>query len=148
MKTMKKITLAQFCEQSSIPAKLIRAVVRQSGGWESFRDIAQDVANHGADSGFSGWIYYSDTCAFTKRNRAVIVDLAQQFADEIGDTGAIALVAGFNCLRGQVNAHECGRILYSARGGDADTRQTIENALAWFALEEVARAYVDAIEND
>jgi hypothetical protein len=148
MKTLKKITLSQFCEQSSIPAKLIRAVVRQSGGWESFRDIAHDVANHGADAGYSGWTYCSDTCAFTKRNRDDIAQMAQEFAEQCGTGCASELVAGFNCLRGDVTRTDCSRVLYSNRGGDSDTRQTIENALAWFAVEEVARAYVDMVEND
>ena len=52
---MKTITLAKLIESTNIPASLIRATGRQSGGWESFKEHAEDVTNHGASGGFSGW---------------------------------------------------------------------------------------------
>ena len=68
--------LSDFVKQSTVPAKLIRAVVRQVGGWEDFQQIAKDVAGNGADDGYKGFIYYVDTVAFTKRNRRAILELA------------------------------------------------------------------------
>ena len=47
--TMQK-TLKNFIEYSSINAELIRAVIRQSGGWETFQEIAPDIANYGITS--------------------------------------------------------------------------------------------------
>jgi len=41
------MTKTQFCNQFS-HASLASAVIRQCGGWESFKEMAQDVANHGA----------------------------------------------------------------------------------------------------
>ena len=75
--------------------KLIKAVIRQLGG----RDSLQDIANHGIDGGFSGFIYHSDTVKFFKRNRAEIVELVKEMADELGEE-PIELVCMFNCLGG------------------------------------------------
>lgn len=43
-----QITLKAFIEASHINATLIRAVVRQAGGWESFVEDAENICNHGA----------------------------------------------------------------------------------------------------
>ena len=42
-------TLKSLVEKSHINEKLIRAVVRQIGGWESFTQSAPDITNHGID---------------------------------------------------------------------------------------------------
>ena len=66
--------------------ELARAVIDQMGGMESFQDYAEDVANHGASAGFSGFIYYSETGRFYRTNRALInrmvTDMAQEFGQE------------------------------------------------------------------
>jgi hypothetical protein len=139
---MKTITLQKLIESTNIPESLIRSTVRQSGGWESFKEHAEDVTNHGAAAGFSGWIYNRETEAFTRRNRAEIAELAESMAADIGDSGAVALVKGFNCLSDATEA-ECARALYGKAKPDDSN---VENALAWFALEEVSRAYVDACD--
>jgi hypothetical protein len=63
-------TLTEFCKASHIPESVIRATVRQAGGWESFTEMAADVTGYGAAGGFHGFIYTRDTVAFTKRNKA------------------------------------------------------------------------------
>jgi len=141
---MKRITQKKLIESTCIPAALVRATVRQCGGWDNFTDRACDVANHGAAGGFSGFIYYPETVAFTRRNRAAIAELCESMAEEIGAGGAVALVRGFNCLKGDYTEGEVARTLY----GTGDGEQIVANALAWFALEETARAYVDLIERD
>ena len=40
---MKTTTLAKLIESTYIPAGLVRAVVRQFGGWESFTESAPEV---------------------------------------------------------------------------------------------------------
>lgn len=134
-------TRKQVIENSSIPAKLVNAVLRQIGGTESLPDVMRG----GADAGFCGFTYYSDTVPFYKRNRPEILELARQMADDLGEE-LIAMIAGFNCLkqnepkfRRELN-DEIGRALYGKIG---DNETTVANALAWFALEEVARAFCD-----
>ena len=142
MKTTMKTTLAALIENAgNIPENLIRATVRQSGGWARFKEHAEDVTNHGAAGGFAGFTYYADTLKFTRANRADIVTLCESMADDLGESGPVALVKGFNCLKGSTEA-EVASTLYGK--GDEDTQ--VSNALAWFALEEVARAYCNMID--
>ena len=114
--------------------KPTRAVIRQTG-----LDSLPDIARHGASGGYAGFIYYTDTIAFFKRNRKEIVELACSMAEEIGEPNAVALVKGFRCLQ-PVDAEteeSIMRCLCGARLKDDDTNAA--NALAWFAAEEVAR---------
>ncbi len=134
--------LSDFVSESHINGALIRAVVRQIGGWSEFQEHAPDVVNHGAAAGFSGFIYYAETCRFTARNRRAIADLAEAMAADLGEPSAVALVSGFNCIRGNgITEGEISRALYGRPRPDDDS--TAENALAWFALEEVCRSFVD-----
>ena len=121
-------------------SKLINAVKRAIGGNKTeVQSTLQDVTNHGASAGFSGFIYYSDTVKFFKNNRAQIVELVNEYAQEFGQS-PVEFVASFNCLNGNYSdiegQNEIGRALYGRLESD-DTQ--IPNALAWFALEEVAR---------
>lgn len=68
MKTNIENTLKSLIANSSIPAPLIRAVVRQLGGWERFTEQAPDITSHGINGGYSGFIYYAETHAFAKRS--------------------------------------------------------------------------------
>lgn len=131
-------TVKAFAEQSNIPAPLIRAVVRQIGGWSEFKESAADVANHGADGGFGGFIYYSDTMAFTKRQLSNIRTLAKDQASDFG-TDSISMIAGFNCL----NNYDVSDVADALLNPRSDCRKDVYNALAWYALEEVARSYVE-----
>lgn len=130
-------TQKQFIEQTNIPAKLVRAVVRQIGGWEEFKECANDVTNHGANGGFSGFVYYNETVPFFKRNKKEIIELVRSMAEELGEN-SMSLVAGFNCLK--TDAETVADAIYNPRTEDPEN---VRNALAWFALEEVARSYVD-----
>jgi len=137
MKTQKA-----FIAASNIDATLIRAVVRQVGGWDSFKELAADVANHGADSGFSGFTYYTDTVKFTSKHKASILEYAGELASEIGDGNALSLISSFNCLK----AYDAMEIAHGLYHPHSSTKTDVFNALAWFALEEVARSYSDLSE--
>lgn len=141
---MKNPTIKQIAEYRNIPVKIVRAVVRQIGGLENFADHAHDVVSHGASGGFHGFCYYTDTCAFYAKNQKAIVHLADTLAQEIGEGDVLSLVKVFNCLQGDSTSQEVGRTLYGTKR-QHDT--SVANALAWFALEEVCRAYVDLLED-
>lgn len=127
--------------------KLINAVINQLGGRESL----QDIANHGIDGGFAGFIYHNDTIKFFQKHRAEIVELVNEYAADFGES-AIDMIARFSCLSGrnwdkerntkdgQELTAEIARALYGRLGKD-DTQ--VANALAWFAAEEVARHETD-----
>lgn len=135
-------TLKAFVNDSHLSASLIRAVVRQVGGWDSFKESAEDIASHGADAGFSGFIYHTDTLKFTKRHKQELLCMANVQAQEIGESSGFTLIAGFNCLR-SYSADEVFDALVNPR---SDSRTDVFNALAWYALEEVAQSYVDCAE--
>lgn len=143
---MKNITLKTFTEQTNVPARLVRAVVRQMGGWEAFKEAARDITRHGIDGGFNGFIYYSDTEAFAKRNRKDIAAMASAQADDFG-TGVFEMIRGFGCFKGdKLSDEELGQALYA--GKQAEDAPAILNGLAWYAGEEVARSYCDLTEQD
>lgn len=129
----------EFIQSANVPQKLARAVIKQAGGWECFTESAEYVTNHGASGGFSGFIYYTDTLAFTKKHRADIAKLVEQWADELGED-VVAFVKCWRCMEDSTTA-EIASGLYG-RGDDTQ----VLNGLAWFALEETCRAYVNALE--
>jgi hypothetical protein len=143
-----KITLQKLIESTNIPEKLVRAVVRQMGGWESFTESAPDITHHGIDGGYHGFIYYSDTEPFAKRNRAEILRMASDQAESIG-MGLVEMIKGFNCFRNSPPTE--AEIVEALAGRHTKTEDglssQVPNALAWYAGEEVARAYCDALEN-
>lgn len=128
-------TIKAFTKQSNIDAKLIRAVIRQVGGFEAFKEIADNVTNYGAAGGFGGFIYYTDTIPFTRKNRALIVELLTDLNLELyGNKNYSETLINFNCLKG----FEPIEILDGLHNSRSDYRSTVYNALAWFVLEEVA----------
>ena len=132
------MNLKSFIEKSNLPEDLIRQVVRQIGGWDSFKEHARDVSMYGAAGGFGGFIYYTDTCRFYAVNRDAILEAVRDMAQDIGEE-PMQLVRSFNCLKDSTES-EVGLTLYGQKH-QHDTQ--VANALAWFALEEVARSYED-----
>lgn len=151
---MKMKTTAQVIEESNIPARLIRAVLRQLNG--NAKQSLPDIVNHGVDGGFHGFVYYHDTIAFFRRNRKEIVQLVEAMASDLGED-PISMVIGFGCLGGRdfhTNLKErekiraeyqagVGRCLYGGALSDKDESHSVANALAWFAAEEVAKEFAD-----
>jgi hypothetical protein len=111
--------------------RMTRAILRRLD-----RDQLEDVARHGADAGWSGFTYYTDTVAFYKAHKGDILALAEQMAKDLGED-MLTMISGFNCLKNdKLSPTEIGEALYSGRG---DAATTVRNAMAWFALEETAR---------
>jgi hypothetical protein len=137
---MKKLSQAQFEEQTSLPVSLVRAVIRQMGGYNCFKENAPDITRHGIDGGFSGFIYNRDTEAFARRNRADISTMASAQAQEFGSS-VTEMIQGFGCFRHGTKPtdEEIGRALYA--GEDAENGVGVLNALAWYVGEEVSRDY-------
>lgn len=137
---MKNVTIKSMINNSNIPASLIRAVVRQFGGFEAFEEVAQDVTNHGIQGGFHRFIYYTDTLKFYAANQRAIVDYAAELAVDFGQS-TVEMVRAFNCL--DATDGEVGATIYGTKR-QYDTQ--VANALAWFAGEEVCRLYCDLLE--
>jgi hypothetical protein len=114
---------------------LAQRVVDQMGGEESFLEKWEDIINHGINGGFSGFIYYSETTDFAKRNIRLIREMARQQADDFG-MGMLEIIQGFNCLGKDFSLDEIGETLFG--GGDDEQ---ILNALAWYAAEETCHQF-------
>jgi len=112
---------------------LKNAIVRAVGG----RQYLEDVYHHGADAGFPNFTYLSDTTRFFRRHRREIVELAEETARDMGES-VLDMIASFPCLHSDVSTDEIARVLYG-QWHDDDTHVMVANAMAWFALEAVAR---------
>jgi len=124
--------------------KLENAIFDQTGADDrtEFLQILRDVAQHGADGGFSGFIYYTETRAFYLENRALILEQLRDDADSMGADSVIGLVASFRCAA-DFSEDEIGRTLYA---GADDIDGMLANCLAWYALEACAYALEEEIE--
>ena len=100
----------------------------------------QDVNNSGAGAGYSGFIYYSETHAFTIRYRKYIIMLLEDTAEQMGQS-IEEMVAGFGVFRKSKMDLQDRRDLYKLLGGGKPSQGTITNVMAWFALEEVCRMF-------
>jgi hypothetical protein len=139
------MTLKTFCTNSNIPASLIRAVVAQLGGWEAFQESAPDITAHGIDGGFNGFTYHTDTEKFAKANIEDIGELISEQAQDLGYDSTFAMIRGFNCFKGETLSDiELIRAITGKTSRHFEPN--ILNGLAWYAAEEVARAYCDAVE--
>jgi len=137
--TTQKPSLANLIDSTNIPASLVRAVVRQMGGWESFKQSAPDITRHGISGGFYGFIYHNETLRFAYAHRKVILEMASQQSKELG-LGLVEMIKSFRCMNGATEAE-----IVEGLAGNTDRTQ-VPNGLAWYAGEEVARAYCDAFD--
>lgn len=147
-KTMaQKIKMSDFLKAANTDPKLTAAVIRQFGGWEDFKEKAHDVANHGIDGGYCGFIYYDETTTFTKKHKKLIVENVKQLADDVGESFT-KVIADFNCLKNSgITENDVMLALMSPRSCDEYTVTQVYNALAWYAGEKVAHEYADFVYN-
>lgn len=140
---MAKLTLKNFIEFTNTDGKLIKAVKRQTGrDWSDFQEEMKNVSNSpcGAAGGFGGFIYYTETTEFWRRNRKIITEQLSELAFSLGEN-VLQMVMSFGGIKdGDFSEDEVGRALYGNYNSDLDQ---IYNVFTWFALEEVAHWYSD-----
>jgi len=89
----------------------------------------EDLLTHGCVSGMVGsLIYYTDTCKFYADHKAEIYSMAEDQSENIGYKNAFELFANLN------GAENVGSI------------DQLENLLAWYGFEEMARQIADELE--
>jgi hypothetical protein len=88
--------------QTAIVHHVITALgYRSNGGLESLKSLSATLENcvaHGANVGFPGFIYYSETLSFFRRNRQDIVKNLELMAEELGED-IIGMVQDFGVFR-------------------------------------------------
>lgn len=122
-----------------ISEELVRAVLEQYGDEEDFFERAEDSCD--ASGGVCGFIYYTDTLKFTEKNFALIIRHATELAEGIGYDDIFIMVSQFGCIN--LTPQEVAEAMYNP---ESENHTEVYNALAWFALEEVANAAVTAKE--
>tara|TARA_R110002110_G_scaffold83329_1_gene216328 strand:- start:2133 stop:2546 length:414 start_codon:yes stop_codon:yes gene_type:complete len=132
--------------------QLIKAVSEQCGYEADDAELIQllsDVSNNdGASGGYGNFIYHTDTCKFARENMPLIIEQLKEDASNYG-VDVFEMVSKFNCLEGEYPPYEIASIIFDQAdeatiNDGADTQ--ILNALAWYALEEVARYVTDIRE--
>jgi len=121
------------------------------GSGETFLELSgqfENCAEHGANVGFGGFIYYSETIAFYKANSEDIVAHMENMAAELG-TDIIAMVQGFGVFRNseKPTVLEVGRALWGT-GKIREELTSLYNVFAWYALEEVSRTWYRYLEDN
>lgn len=127
-------TLAQIVKERPDQARLIKAVVSRIG-----KESIMDVINHGIDGGFGGFCCYCDTVRFFRTHRKVILEMAEELADDLGED-MLTTIQNFGCLGKEFSLTEIGQALFTNKGEMVDQ---VQNAMAWFAAEEVCRMFED-----
>ena len=107
------------------------------------RETLLDVAAHGANAGFAGWTYYSETVAFFEANRGLILERLKADADEC-ELDPLGMVTGFGCLKSyKIGSFEIAEAIF---GESEEWCNVVKNALAWYALECVAHEVANEAE--
>ena len=145
---------AYIASNSSFSEMLINNVIRAlgyplNGSGSTFRELSSEFENcaeHGADCGVSGFIYYSETIPFFWKNRQAIVSHMEQTAAELG-TDIISMVQNFGIFRNsdKPTSSEVGRALWD-NSQKWPELTTLYNVFAWYALEEVSRTWFRYLE--
>ncbi len=120
--------------------KLQKAVIEQMGYdvktdkddyMENFRNLRN------ASDGYSGFIYYSDTINFYKKNKKLIIEHLKQLSEDLGQN-FLDTIKGFNCFRdSDITIDDIGEIIYGNNTKNSYYTD-VANALSWYALEETA----------
>jgi len=114
---------------------LINAVISNIG-----IDSVNDVNKYGINGGFSGFIYYNETHAFTIKHKKQILLMLEETASQLGED-VVKMVSYFGVFRQSPMDEEDKRDLYKFLSGGNPTKGPITNVLAWFAAEEVCRMF-------
>ncbi len=96
---------------------LLDAVEKHSGLSD---EELEEVAEHGASTGWPGFTYYTDTCKFYDEHDDLIWEALAEDAENMG-VSPIEMISGFTEARGIENY------------------DTFKNLLAWYALEHAAQ---------
>jgi hypothetical protein len=136
------MTYKSFLENHEDNKSLISAVKKQLG-CDSVNEFFDELVNVvksscGANAGFSGFIYYTETAAFWRANRKNIKNLMEQEADELGESSVISMVKNFNSVKDDFSEDEIGRALY---GKFDENLYLLYDTFAKYALEEIAYWY-------
>ncbi len=134
-------TIKQVISENPDKKTLINAVVSRIG-----KESIEDVNSQGIDGGFGGFVYYKDTVNFYAKYKKDILKMAEEMAESLGED-MLSMIANFNCLsegvgkdrKSTYTQSEIGHSIFSDE--ESEGCDSIRNAMAWFAAEEVCRMF-------
>ena len=110
--------------------KLKHAILTQLG--EDAEELLPEIAKHGAEAGWPGFTYYSDTTKFTTDNRDLIIDEMISAAENLGETP-------LEMLKWADKEASDREIINFLRGRESSL--SLENGIAFLILEMLAHEY-------
>lgn len=125
-----------------------RVIEQLSGESELNEDNAStlnDIARYGADSGFNGFIYYSDTCKFFDDNKDLIMEQLLEDRINMGYSSLTEMLSSFKCFK-DVDNYNIEAFLIDSDDESNEDQTTLKNGLAWYALESAAWQLEEQIE--
>jgi hypothetical protein len=138
----KKLTALQIAVIEQLGYKATDYTDDTSTEHADLSNTLEDIANHGADTGWHGFTYLRETLSFTAKNSKTIREAVKQLADDIA-SDPVEFILSFRCLdkKDKAQKEAAGRFIYHGPFSDSKScdSEEIYNSLAWFALEEVAR---------
>lgn len=129
--------------------ELQQAVINQLGYDELNKDVASElknIANYGIDGGFTGFIYYSETCQFFDDNKELIMAQLLEDRCSIGYSSITEMLSSFKCFEG-IDTYNIEQFLINPDDESNEYETTLKNGLAWYAAETVAYQLDEEIEN-
>lgn len=137
-----KFSFEAFIKEHSGHEEIIKAVYEQLG-CDDFEEFVAECENCtvpggcGANAGFHGFIWYSDTTEFYLNNRENIIKLLTDLSEGIGDKNIVDTVLSFNSVD-KDDPMTLPAVSLTLYGRDDQADQNIADSLAKFAFEEVA----------
>jgi hypothetical protein len=148
--------IAYVKNNSSWSAATVNNVITALGydpnaGRKSLVELSGNLANcakHGADGGFSGFIYHRETIAFFLHNRKDIIKNLEITAGELG-VDIIKMVQNFGVFRYSAppSPSMVGKALWDTSKVQEDLTH-LYNVFAWFCLEEISNIWYRYLEDN
>ena len=120
--------------------ELQQKVIEQLGYDELDEDAAQtlkNIANYGIDGGFTGFIYYYETCKFFEDNKDLIMKQLLEDRESIGYSSLTEMLSSFKCFKG-IDKYNIEMFLINPDDESNEDEVTLKNGLTWYAAETVA----------
>jgi hypothetical protein len=108
---------------------IIRAKTFRKWFDANLKESASDIANHGANCGWPGITYYTDTVKLYNKFTEELWDLIEEDRESFGSKNILSFIASWN---GADNV-----------GSD----DQFKNLVVWYACEKLAREYEDQKES-
>lgn len=138
--------------------KLAQAVFKQLGGENNVTDMLEvidtlkDIAKHGIQDGYNGFIYTADSCEFFDKNKVEILNLIANDAQDF-DINELEMINNFPAIKNSGEPITL-QFFYEAMknkgtGNEDNSYEYIDlkNSLSLYVANRVASNYTDLIDD-